>query len=150
MSRTITVGLVVAVAIAVAGYYFGDDIGLPRATDKTPAAKTSAESEKTQDPFVGKWQSTNDTKFTREFYADGSFTDRYEGDPTATQPGEWRRASQAEIEANLAGSLEAGTDHLILTIDGEVYNFGIVDLTDSSLELVYLDRGSVLSFTKIK
>lgn len=149
MSRNVVIGLV-AVVVAVAGYYFWNDIGFKRAADKTPAAKTSTESEKAQDPLVGIWQSIDDAKFTREFYADGSFVDKYEGDPTATQPGEWRRASRAEVEADLAGSRGVGMDYLILTIDGEAYHFGLVDLTDSSLRLVYLDRGGVLSFSKIK
>ncbi len=148
MQKNIIIVILSAIVIAAGAYFFSWGERIP--VDTVSPTSQSEENDRTTDPLVGTWRSREDSKFTREFYADGSFVDRYEGNAAATQPGEWRRASKAEVEASLAGSLEAGMDYLILTIDGEIYNFGLVDLTPTALELVYLDRGNTLSFTKVK
>lgn len=147
MQRNALLALLAAALIVGAGYYFfTGKADAPTTTD--PSSDEMRNRERVGDPLVGVWQSKEDARFSRTFYADGSFTDRYEGEPSATQPGEWKRT--AGTNADLSSSLEAGLDGLELVIDGDVYRFGIIDVTVDSLELVYLDRGGVLTFTRVR
>jgi len=102
--------------------------------------------------LVGTWQSTDDTKFTREFDADGNSADRYEGDASATTIGRWTLFRGSDAPKNLAAAqkLEAGVFYLKLDENGDQLLFALAGLSRSDLKMVYLARGNLLSFIRLK
>lgn len=101
--------------------------------------------------LVGTWQSTDDTRFTRELDADGSAADRYEGDASATTTGHWALFLGSNAPKNLVGQkLEPGGFYLKLDENGDQLLFALVGLTRSDLKMIYLARGNLLSFVRLK
>lgn len=106
------------------------------------------------DPAMnGTWKSKEDARFTREFFADGTVTDRYEGDASATMTGTYMEVDTA-VEAGLpvpAANL-AGMKVIKTTWpNGEIMYFGVQSLAASDLSLINLSgRGNILSFTKVQ
>ena len=102
--------------------------------------------------IVGKWQSTDDAKFVREFKVDGKVTDRYEN-KTVTS-GAWQVFTKDKpLSVAVAFALETDTAYLQIAESGsqtEKLNFKLVKLTPEELELVFMDRGGTLKFTRIK
>ncbi len=90
--------------------------------------------------IVSKWVSIDDTKFTREFRADGSITDTHNGTEVLT--GSWKAVAKADGAVYIE-VLEPGSH-------GEPLTFKLTKLTPEELELVYMDRGGVLRFTRVK
>lgn len=82
--------------------------------------------------IVGEWRSVDDPSFTRVFEADGKFYDTYEG--VADAPGTW-----AEVGGELHLSSGAGT-----------LRFDVTGVTESSLAMIYLDRGNLLRFERAR
>ncbi|MEN9338265.1 MAG: hypothetical protein RIQ41_579 [Candidatus Parcubacteria bacterium] len=98
--------------------------------------------------IVGVWQSNNDPKFSREFFADGSSIDYYDG--TISSRDRWK-AFTSEHPVATYSPLEANTPYLqMLTDDNVALTFTVTKLTPEVLELIYLDRGGMLSFTKVR
>src|SRR3989344_2307119 len=104
MNNKVVVGIVGVLAVAGGAYYLGtmrsqsagpesqsvpvsgaENSGNEMVVANDPSAKMSPEAGRA----VGKWRSTDDAKFTREFRADGTVTDLYEGDASATSNGTW-------------------------------------------------------------
>lgn len=101
--------------------------------------------------LVGTWQSTDDTKFTREFDAGGRTVDRYEGDDSATTPGHWSLFLGKTPPPALAGQkFDPDSVYLELDQNGDVLLFGMAGLSRSDLKMVYLERGNLMSFTRLK
>ncbi|QQG38286.1 MAG: hypothetical protein HYS26_01925 [Candidatus Kaiserbacteria bacterium] len=103
--------------------------------------------------MTGTWRSDEDAKFTRTFEAQGTVTDRYEGDASATATGSWSvvdAAAEAQfIDVPLA-NLEGLTVVKIAFEEGNYY-FTINTITETQLVMTYLGgRGAVLAFTKVK
>ena len=100
--------------------------------------------------IIGMWRSTQDPKFTREFKNDGKVIDAYEGSLPDFN-GRWVIfTKQMPVDA-LPEALEDGTVYLsIATPESEALYFKIVSINSRELQLVYLDRGGVFSFTKIQ
>ncbi len=100
--------------------------------------------------IVGKWESTGDVKFIRELNADGTFTDWYDG--ASTDDGTWKVFSGANAPA-VSFSVEANAVYLQLVTEHDVVDtlsFKISKLTPEELEMIYLERGGVLSFRSIQ
>ena len=95
--------------------------------------------------LIGSWQSTEDTKFVRVFGEDGSTEDRYEGNVVAG--GSWRLFTSADAEVSFP--VEEGAVYLVIDDGTERLHFKIVSVTPERLELVYLERGGALTFTRI-
>ncbi len=94
-----------------------------------------------QDPqlaehLVGEWRSAEDASFTRVFAADKTFHDTYAGDP-AGAPGTW------EVSAGKV-------DQIRLSSEGDVMTFDVVSLTENDLSMIYLNRGNLLRFERVK
>src|SRR3989344_119234 len=88
----------------------------------------------------GKWQSTDDAKFVREFKAGGTASDLYDGKVVST--GTWKVFTKAD-----------GFVYLQMTMQGtqaDTLNFKVAKMTPELLQLIYLDRGGVLNFKSIK
>jgi hypothetical protein len=100
--------------------------------------------------LAGTWQSTDDTKFTREFDPDGKAVDRYEGDASATTPGHWAIFLGNKPPAGTTRAFQADVVYLRLEQNGDVLLFAITGLSRSDMKMVYLERGNLLSFVRLK
>jgi hypothetical protein len=120
------------------------DLGEGGGSEQPDAALVVKES------IVGKWESTGDVKFVRELRADGTFTDSYDG--ASTDDGTWKVFSGANAPA-VSFSVEANAVYLQLVTEHDVVDtlsFKISKLTPEELEMIYLERGGVLSFRSIQ
>jgi len=101
--------------------------------------------------LVGTWQNLADTRFTREMDADGSVTDRYEGNHDDAIRGDWIIFAGSAPPTDAAGrKFAADAVYLELRQNGDTLFFGLTDLTTQSLRMVYLESGNQLSFARIK
>lgn len=101
--------------------------------------------------IVGKWQSTEDAKFTREFKSNGTVVDMY--DNGSVSNGTWASFTSASKKVTRATfPLEVGITYVQLAMTGsqaDELNFKIIKLSPEELELVYMDRGNTLRFKKV-
>ncbi|MCF7865298.1 MAG: hypothetical protein K9M11_02225 [Candidatus Pacebacteria bacterium] len=100
--------------------------------------------------LVGKWQSIQDTKFVREFTKTGGVSDYYDGKLVTS--GNWN-VFTSEKPLKVSFPLEKDAIYVQLTdsTDKEsVLDFKVTKITPESLELIYMERGGVNSFTRIK
>ncbi len=149
MNNKVIIGIVVLVLAGGAYWLYTDSQKEgAKVADTTPApqAKMNAEAGRA----VGKWQSTDDAKFTREFREDGTVTDMYEGDASATANGTWSQVVDVAAEPIQLPAV-GGATILKLVLDGEAYYFAIsADTTADKLVLINLGgRGNILSFTRM-
>ncbi|HTW36024.1 MAG TPA: hypothetical protein VMD53_15505 [Rhizomicrobium sp.] len=101
--------------------------------------------------LAGTWQSTDDTKFTRELDADGKAVDRYEGDASATTPGRWMLFLGSKPPVGTAGrAFQPDVVYLRLEQNGDVLLFALAGLSRSDMKMVYLERGNLMSFVRLK
>jgi hypothetical protein len=120
---------------------------LAKAADNSPPPDLAL----VRSTMVGTWQSVDDPKFTREFSPDGSAAERYEGDASATTPGRWSLFLGSAPPRGLAGrTLQPRAIYLELDQNGDKLLFGLAGLTRSDLKMVYLERGNLVSFTRLK
>lgn len=106
------------------------------------------------DPImVGTWKSTDDGKFTRTFRADGTVTDAYEGDASATDSGTYTTVDPA-AEAGFPAPAANFSGMTVVKVNFEkagVMFFGINSMTETNLTMTYVGgAGKPLSFTKVK
>jgi hypothetical protein len=101
-----------------------------------------------QGALVGNWQSNEDSKFSREFKADGTLIDAYEGSP-APQKGTWSLSTKEAPDSAYQGTYEQGPVYLKISVGQDVLFFKITAVTPDALELIYLDHGGALTFKKI-
>ena len=97
----------------------------------------------------GQWRSVDDEKFTRDFMSDGTVTDSYEGSDDTV--GTWLVFT---INSKVAAPfpLEKNTAYLKITTDigaSEVMYYKLSKVTLEELELIYMDRGGALRFTRV-
>ena len=98
--------------------------------------------------IVGLWESTDDDKFTREFLGTGTVTDRYEGDEFATSVGTWELLDSLSGEP-ISTPAAAGATYLKIVFSEEVLYFTVSEVLDDTLQLIFLDRGGALNFTRM-
>ena len=139
----ILIGLVLSAGL---GYFIGYDHGFESQVASTPTASIS-QAATVMSEIIGRWQSTEDPKFTREILNDGSVIDRYEGEPDSK--GLWMVFTKDIPDTAFTGTLEEGAVYLSLSMsEDEKLYFKILN-TGNTLELNYLDRGNTLSFTRV-
>ena len=101
--------------------------------------------------MIGTWQSLDDTRFTRELDADGSATDRYEGNADDAIKGNWIVFAGNVPPADAKGrKLVPTAVYLEVRQNDDTLFYGLTGLTAQSLHMVYLERGNALSFERIK
>ena len=102
--------------------------------------------------LVGKWQNTQDSKFEREFTSTGIVTDYYDGKAVTT--GNWQVFTGIKpVSATLPFTVEKDAIYVQMTDSSNqnnVLHFKISKVTPEDLELVYMERGGVNAFTRIK
>lgn len=102
--------------------------------------------------LVGTWQSEDDSRFSREFDADGTSVDRYDGDASATTNGRWTVFTGQNAPAALSG-YKFVPDGFYLAVKEENGDFLLFQLTAAnlaSLEMIYMERGNTLRFSRLK
>jgi len=115
-----------------------DNIGEGLEQDLAPIASQN---------IIGKWQSINDAKFVREFKADGVVIDNYGSEFTLTD--KWKVFTKnSGLETSFP--LEDDTAYLEFSNGQESMYFKITKVTPEELELIYMDRGSILRFKKVQ
>lgn len=98
--------------------------------------------------IVGVWRSTEDAKFTREFKNDGMVIDAYEGS-MPNSDARWTIFTKQIPINGYSEPLEDGAIYLAIAAPkSDVLYFKIIKVDAHNLELVYLDRGGTLTFTK--
>ncbi len=128
----------------------------PNTVSDTSMMQVGGEVSPDNDPAMnGTWKSKEDPKFTRTFEANGTVTDRYEGDASATMSGTYMVVDPLKEPAGALGNVPA-TSLSGMTVlkttwpDGNIMYFGVQSLTEANLNLVNLNgRGNILMFTKM-
>lgn len=153
MNRNVVIGIVVVLALLVLGWWYWafmqpwqDSAIAPNPEENVDGAPVSTED--TAFSLAGTWQSTEDARFIRIFSADGSVTDRYEGDDSATISGSWNVVDDPNAEQ---AELPEVTDARVIKIQfpEEVMYFAITELTASDLSMIYLSGNGSLEFTRV-
>ncbi len=161
MNPKIVTGIAIALALVIiCGWYwlFMTPRALAPAGDAAmaPAPEQSVNgAAMSEDAFAatlaGDWRSKDDAKFTRQFTADGTVTDRYEGMDDATTMGEWEIVSDPSREPIL---LPVVKDAKIMRIQfpEEALYFAVTGATATDLSLVYLNGAGNgnLEFTRVR
>lgn len=153
---------VIIILVAGGGWYYysqksgdsmmsGDHMTTSGTSTTTGQAQESGATAQGQS-MVGVWKSTEDAKFTRTFNADGTVTDAYAGNASATETASYTTIDPT-TEANFPIPVASVAGMTVIRIDfssGPMY-FGILTLTDTNLEMSNLSgRGNTLSFTKVQ
>lgn len=100
--------------------------------------------------IAGLWQSAEDPAFTRTFNVDGTVTDHYRGDPSATSVGTWSIFTSANPDPAL-DTVVPGVIYLEIESNEDKIFFSIVRINDNELQLKYLDRqGYSMNFTRVR
>lgn len=140
-------GLVVAGGL---GYFVGYDHGFENSAVPTSKFENASVSDAaaTMANVIGMWQSSDDPRFTREIRNDGVVVDRYEGEEDSD--GLWMVFTKEIPDTSFTGTIEAGAVYLSIAMsEDEKYYFQVMNADGQKLDLLYLDRGGVLSFTRV-
>ncbi|HEY4488093.1 MAG TPA: hypothetical protein VJB97_01075 [Candidatus Paceibacterota bacterium] len=151
-TRILVVGIAIIILGVIAYYIASTRSDAP--TGDTMALTVDDQNDsmdKYRDPMMtGKWQSKEDAKFTREFKADGSIVDTYEGDASATMTGTWVVVDpEAEMIEGVPLDTLAGMTVIRIDFEEPLY-FSLNSLSETELTMTYLGRGNILMFTKVQ
>ena len=101
--------------------------------------------------LIGTWQSADDTRFTREFDANGQSIDRYEGDASSTTQGAWVLFTGKTAPAGFGNfKLEPTGVYMELQQTDNILLFQISAISLSAVEMVMLQTGRTLHFTRLE
>jgi hypothetical protein len=105
-----------------------------------------------QQLMAGRWRSVDDPRSLIEIRADGTWIDSYTGEPSATATSHWLLFSGARPPKDAAGeTLDAKSTYLeVSDKDAGVLFYALDQLDAKSLDLLYLDRGNTLRYTRVK
>jgi len=140
--------VIVLVVIAAVGFlYFGipggsQNVAAPVVSDEAMSDDNSTEA--IQAGIVGEWQSTDDEKSVRIFKADGTISEVYDGEELSG--GTWSIFTEVGTEPVPA---IPGATYLKIVDGDEAYYFSVAEVSAQSLALIYLDRGGVLTYTRV-
>ena len=153
MNKNVILGVVIAIVLLALGWWYWAFMmpvpGAPTLTQETVSTSTETAPEEAVFPLTGTWKSVEDSRFIRTFSEDGTVTDQYEGDESATVSGSWNVVENPNAEQPEFASLN-GMRAIKIQFPEEVLYFAVVKLTDDTLELSYLARGNTLAFTRVR
>lgn len=147
MNNNVVTGIVIVLAIAVIGWWFWSrPAAAPAPTESIPAPALIDESMSAG--MTGTWKSSDDAKFTRTFAADGTVTDRYEGEDSATISGEWSVIDPTKESV----SLPVVKDGKVIKIQfpEEALYFAVTSVSETELVMTYLSGNGVLRFVRVQ
>ncbi len=142
--------ILIALVIVAGGLMYVLRLGDPAATSAEADDPGAVKTQDSSSDLIGVWRSTQDPKYTREFEASGAVIDRYEGDESATATGTWSVFTAADAPDGLPFEIRGSDRYVLITSDGEALHFRIADASENQLELVYMDRGGVLTFVRVR
>ncbi|HEY4516328.1 MAG TPA: hypothetical protein VJG64_00075 [Candidatus Paceibacterota bacterium] len=161
-SKGILISIIVLLILG-AGYWLYTDsqsqgeanrLAQGEAAQDTNSTQVGGEVAPDNDPAMnGTWKSKEDAKFTREFFADGTVRDRYEGDASATMTGTYMFVdTSVETDLPVPAANLSGMKVIKTTWpDGTILYFGVQSVTATDLALINLSgRGNILVFTKVQ
>jgi len=95
--------------------------------------------------IIGEWKSSTDAKFSRRFTTE-KVVDIYAGKVISDDT--WDIFTKENLY-NISFAVELNTPYLqIVTDSGSMY-FKVNKVTPEELELIYMDKGNILKFTKV-
>lgn len=131
MKNVLKIVGIIILLIALAGIYkfnfTNDDIYVQQ---------PGGEVVKYDESIVGKWQSVDDEKSVVVYSGDSTIIDFYDEQEMST--GTWSITTR-----------EDGVVLLTNTVDGERYEYSVVNVSTDSLELTYLARGNTLRYSRV-
>ncbi|MEN9649135.1 MAG: hypothetical protein RL094_102 [Candidatus Parcubacteria bacterium] len=123
--------------------------------EKQLASSTKGILAQVQKSLVGTWQSLIDKKYVVIFSKSGELREEYRdpeivGDPTVDR-GTWKVLGEFQMsDLQLTTDFSDGAFLKKVFVDGHAYNYKVVRIGTSTLELMYLDTGKLNKFTKVK
>ncbi len=156
MNTKVITGIAVVIALLIVGWWYWTYMTPSAPADETATTTPDGsvnEVAETPDAFAarlaGDWRSKDDAKFTRQFSANGSVTDRYAGNDDATVMGEWMLvADPAKEQVQLPVVKDAKV--VKLQFPEEVLYFAVTGLTATDLSMVYLTGNGTLEFSRVR
>ncbi|MBI1833522.1 MAG: hypothetical protein HYR90_01725 [Candidatus Andersenbacteria bacterium] len=111
---------------------------------------TNPKLDATEQMLVGVWGNDDDINFSREFKADGTVVDSYIGDngPTSTT-GTWTVFDATSTEP-VTFQLNNFDSYVKMMMDGDALYFRVSKISTDQLELIYMERGGALRFSKVQ
>src|SRR3989344_670586 len=110
--RVLTVGIAIIILGAIAYYVATNrtETVMGGVDSQMPAEGSNADEMVVErDPLMsGKWESKEDAKFVREFRADGTVVDTYEGNASATMTGTWEVVDPIKEDVGVSATALAG------------------------------------------
>jgi hypothetical protein len=149
------IALIVIIVLAGGAYWYMQSQSAASTSGTTIEEQNgSVKPETTQivsETMQGVWQSTDDVKSTREFKADGTFADSYDGQTVGT--GTYTVFTQTNLNG-VTVSFPLDTDAVYAQLNDSsvgALNFRVTMSADAnSLQMYYMDRGGVLNFTRVQ
>ena len=153
MNKNVVIGIVVVLALIVVGWWYWAMM-MPQSAQETVLNPSDSSNgvavpnEQAAFEISGTWQSKDDARFVREFRADGTVVDSYEGDDSATIRGSW---NFVENPAEEQASLPVVKDARVIKIQflEEVMYFAITELSENDLSMIYLSGNGSLQFARV-
>lgn len=142
MSKILIAGVVIILVLV--GVYLYWPVKEQAQVESAPVA--SGENANQSASYAGKWRSDEDAKYELEFSADGSFVEYYDG--KETEKGAWLEMPSLGDEASNYGDLGLSGLFLKLERGDGPYLYKVLKADSASLQLIYLGRGNILSFTR--
>jgi hypothetical protein len=101
--------------------------------------------------MLGKWESTDDAKFVREFKAGDVMVDWYGNESKSA--GLWVVFTKEKAPKVFPYPMDPKAVYVQITMSGtqaDTLNFAINKITPDELQMTYLDRGGVLNFKRVQ
>lgn len=155
MASRLGIALLIVLALSAAGYLWFKGLpptpgsGVPAATSTPEAATAEPPIGSIRTGVVGSWRSDADAKFTREFRANGTVVDRYQGNDDATVTGSWHIVTDSSSLPVQLRDLDAGT-LLEISFPEETLYFTVSKVDEDELVMTYAGAGPTLSFTRVE
>lgn len=108
-----------------------------------------------QKSIVGVWKSTEDSKYVVTFAKGGAFKEEYRDeefkDDAVVDTGSWKILTEFDLaDLQLPTDFSQGEFLKKVFADGHQFNYKIVTVSTSTLELRYLNSGKMSVFERIK